>query len=109
MATNHQFEPVEDTPAWAAELMEGMAKASTIDVVHAQAEVQLTITLATENPPDVWEEWAQSELTPMWMRSAIIEYAASESRWQQVRQLAELELVDELLGDMVQAGDEDEE
>ena len=99
---------VEDTPAWARELLEAMGDdAVTVNIAHRQAEVQLTIRILTEQPPDVWEEWAQSEHTPMWMRSAIVEYSVADSRWQHVRQVAELELLEELLGRMLEQSEDD--
>ena len=91
-----------DTPAWAGELLEELGEdTTTMDVAHRQAEVALVIRIVTEQPPDVWEDWAKSEHSPMWMRSAIVTYSVSSSRWEQVRQLAELELVEELLGEML--------
>ena len=99
---------VPDTPAWAGEMLTEMGDdAVTVHVAHRQAEVQLTTRILTEQPPDVWEEWAQSEDSPMWMRSAIVEYSVAESRWQQARQIAELELLDDLLGDMLEQAEEE--
>ena len=61
------------------------------------------ITRVQEQPPDVWAEWEQSEESPSWMRSAIAEYSASASRWEQVRHVADLELLAEVLGKMMQS------
>lgn len=99
---------VPDTPAWAGEMLAEMGDDSlTIHIAHRQAEAQLTVRILTQEPPDVWEQWAQSEETPMWMRSAIVEYSVAESRWQQVRQIAELELLDELLDRMLEQSEDD--
>ena len=98
-----------DTPAWAVELLEeleGGGGTTNIGVAHRQAEVLLTLRILREQPPDVWEEWAQSKHSPMWMRSAIVEYSVSGSRWEQVRHQADLELVEEMLGEMMESGAE---
>ena len=50
----------------------------------------------------MWEAWAQAEESPSWMRSAIAEYAASASRWEQVRHIADLDLLAEVLGKMME-------
>ena len=100
MATNWKEAP--DTPAWAGELLDAMGEAATtIEVAHYQAEVQLTARILTEQPVEVWQEWAQSNLSPDWMRSCIVEYSVCESRWQQVALISHLELMDEILGDMM--------
>ena len=101
------WKDVPDTPTWAGEMLEELGEdATTIDVAHRQSEVQLVTRILTEQPPDVWEEWAQSELSPLWMRSAIVEYSVASSRWQQARQVAELDLLEELLGEMLTADEE---
>ena len=79
---------------------------TNIGVAHRQADVLLTLRILREQPPDVWEEWAQSKHSPMWMRSAIVEYSVSGSRWEQVRHQADLELVEEMLGEMMESGAE---
>ena len=66
----------------------------------------LTLRNLKEQPPDVWAAWEQSEASPSWMRSAIAEYSASASRWEQVRHVADLELLAEVLGEMMQSGAE---
>lgn len=101
--TNQNDNAPEDTPIWASELMEMLGDtASTIDVVHRQAEVHFVIRLLTDQPPDVWAEWAQDERIPMWMRTAVVEYAAAGSKWEQIRQVAELEYVaDEVLDELL--------
>ena len=98
----------KDAPAWAVELLEELEGGGTtnIGVAHRQAEVLLTLRILREQPPDVWEEWAQSKHSPMWMRSAIVEYSVSGSRWEQVRHQADLELVEEMLGEMMESGAE---
>lgn len=102
------WKDVPDTPAWAGELMTEIGDdVTTIEVAHRQAEVQMAARILTEQPPDVWEEWAQSAMTPMWMRSVIVEYSVSSSRWAQVRVIAELELLDEILSDMLIDQEED--
>ena len=62
----------------------------------------LVLRIVKEQPPDVWEAWAQAEESPSWMRSAIAEYAASASRWEQVRHIADLDLLAEVLGKMME-------
>ena len=103
------WKDVPDTPAWAGELLAEMEQeeATTVGVAHRQAEVQLGIRILTEQPPDVWEEWSKSDVTPMWLRSAIVEYSVAASRWAQVRQIAELELLDEILDNMIQDQEDD--
>ena len=82
----------------------------TLSLLHhflgLYSEVLLTLRILREQPPDVWEEWAQSKHSPMWMRSAIVEYSVSGSRWEQVRHQADLELVEEMLGEMMESGAE---
>ena len=96
-----------DTPVWASELLEELGGDTTsIGVAHHQAEALLTLRILLEQPPDVWEEWAKSPHSPYWMRSAIVEYSVAGSRWEQVRLQAELELVVELLGAMLESGAE---
>ena len=99
---------VEDTPHWAAELLETIGDDTvTVRIAHHQAEVQLVIRILTDQPPDVWQEWAQSPESPTWMRSAIVEYSVADSRWQQVRQIAELELLDEILDRLLEQDEEE--
>ena len=81
--------------------METLGDAATIAIAHRQAEVMLTLRILKEQPPDVWAAWAQAEASPSWMRSAIAEYSASASRWEQVRHVADLELPAEVLGEMM--------
>ena len=96
-----------DTPAWAGELLEELGGDTTsIGVAQKQAEVLLTLRILNEQPRDVWEEWAKSPHNPGWMREAIVEYLVAESRWEQVRLQAELELGVELLGKMLESGAE---
>ena len=87
-----------DCPAWVGGLLEELGDAATIAIAHRQAEVMLTIRILKEQQPDVWAAWAQAEESPSWMRSAIAEYPASASRWEQVRHVADLELLAEVLG-----------
>ena len=81
---NHQ-----DCPAWVGGLLEELGDAATISIAHRQA--------------DVWAAWAQAEESPSWMRSAIAEYSASASQWEQVRHVADLELLAEVLGKMMES------
>ena len=107
MATD--WRDVPDTPAWAGELLQELGdEATTIDVVHKRAEVAFVAEILQEQPPDVWQDWAQSNLSPNWLRSCVVEYSVASSRWQQVRQIAELELMDEVLGSMLHDDDEGE-
>ena len=95
-----------DRPAWVGGLLEELGDAATVAIAHRQAEVLLTLRILKEQPPDVWAEWEQSEASPSWMRSAIAEYSASASRWEQVRHVADLELLAEVLGEMMESGAE---
>ena len=95
-----------DSPAWVGGLLEELGDAATIAIAHRQAEVMLTLRILKEQPPDVWAAWAQAEESPSWMRSAIAEYSASASQWEQVRHVADLELLAEVLGEMMQSGAE---
>ena len=95
-----------DCPAWVGGLLEELGDAATVAIAHRQAEVMLTLRILMEQPPDVWAEWAQSEASPSWMRSAIAEYSASASRWEQVRHVADLELLAEVPGEMMESGAE---
>jgi len=94
---------IPDTPSWAVELLQEMnigpgdSDTRTMDVVHRQAEVTFLIRILTTQPPDIWAEWASSEFSPSWMRSAIAEYSVSQSRWEQVSHIARLELLEEIL------------
>jgi hypothetical protein len=92
-----------DCPAWVGGLLEELGDAATIAIAHRQAEVMLTLRILKEQPPDAW---AQAEESPSWMRSAIAEYSASASRWEQVRHVADLELLAEVLGEMMESGAE---
>ena len=74
---------------------------SFVEVVHRQAEVLFTRRLLDEQPPDVWQTFAQAQEAPMWMRSAIVDYSAAESRWAQVRIRAELDHLSEVLENMM--------
>ena len=95
-----------DSPAWVGGLLEELGDAATIAIAHRQAEVLLTLRIVQEQPPDVWAAWAQAEESPSWMRSAIAEYSASASQWEQVRHVADLELLAEVLGEMMESGAE---
>ena len=96
-------EMTADTPVWATELMDTLGEdSSTVDVIHRQAEARFLVRLLTEQPPDVWQDWAQSADTPMWMRTCIVEYSVAASKWEQIRQVADLEFVgDEVLEDLL--------
>lgn len=104
----NDWRDVPDTPAWAIELLDELGEdATTIDVTHRQSEVERTIEILTEHGPDLWDEWAKTDYTPMWMRSALVEYMLATSRWAHVRQIAELELMGEMLEEMIFGTDED--
>ena len=94
-----------DSPAWVGGLLEELGDAATVAIAHRQAEVMLTLRIVQEQP-DVWAAWAQAEESPSWMRSAIAEYPASASRWEQVRHVADLELLAEVLGLIMESGAE---
>ena len=95
-----------DCPARVGGLLEELGDAATIAIAHRQAEIMLTLRILKEQPPDVWAAWAQAEASPSWMRSAIAEYSASASRWEQVRHVAGLELLAEVPGKMMESGAE---
>lgn len=88
-------------PAWADMLFDELGDdCTTVEVGHKRSEVELAIEVLTEQPPDVWAQWAKSADVPQWMRTAIVEYTVSSSRWQQVSLIAQLDLMAETLDDM---------
>ena len=71
-----------DSPARVGGLLEELGDAATIAIAHRQAEVLLTLRILKEQPPDVWAEWEQA------------------------RHVADLELLAEVPGEMMESGGE---